>query len=632
LASGYGYDPTAGGIGQTVAIVDAFDDPSIEKDLGTFDSQYGLALCETANGCFKKVGQTGHTTSLPSPDKEGWSAEISLDVETVRGVCPNCKILLVEANSATFNDLATAVNEAVNLGATEVTNSYGGPEREAADQAAYNHPGVVITASTGDDGYDGWDRLNEEDEVPSMPNAPASLPSVVAVGGTSLHLNPDGTRASEEVWNANGPGDEIGLLSGLALGATGGGCSTMFTAQPWQQNVSGFTATGCGNKRLDADVSAVADPFTGFDIYDSYKCGSYCEAVGLGKGWVTVGGTSLSSPLITSLYALAGGSGGMSYPALTLYGHVGQASSLYDVARGGNGYCGGQPVSLCGGLNGLLREIVDCEGTTACNAVPGFDGPSGVGTPSGLGAFKPLFPAAAITAPSALITGAPASFSASASSDPYPGGSISTYSWNWGDGTATGSGVTPTHTFVASGTYAVVLTVTDNYGLASASSTDVVNVTSSPVNVTGSPAGNSVQKIAGPKLHATPPVPDAKLASTSLTATSSGTVSIKVTCPATESRCTGTVTLRTLNAVIASTAGSKKPKARVLTIASGSFKVAGGKTATVTLRLSAKARTLLKRTHVLQVRATIVAHDSAGATHTRQTTVTIRAAQVMHRR
>src|ERR1039458_8937852 len=474
LAGAYGYEPTAGGTGQTVAIVDAFDDPKIEEDLGTFDSHYGLAACTAANGCFTKVGQTGSKMSLPPADETGWSVEISLDVETAHGVCPKCKILLVEANNERDDNLAAAVNEAVSLGATEVSNSYAGPEAGLgeAEREAYNHPGVVIGAATGDDGYDDWDVVNEGYEPPAMPNAPASLPSVVAVGGTSLHLNADGTRASETVWNDNGPSDDIGL-KGLGLGATGGGCSTLFTAPLWQQSLPGFAASGCGTKRLDADISAVADPLTGFDIYDSYACGSYCTEFGLGEGWATIGGTSVATPLITSLYALAGGSGGVSYPGLTLYGHLAHAS-FYDVTEGGNGFCGAD--AACGDPNASLGRV-DCEGTTSCHAAPGFDGPSGVGAPNGLEGFKPLFPTAVITPPSSLETGIAARFSASASSDPYPGGSISNYSWNWGDGT-TSDEASPTHTYAAADTYLVSLTVTDNYGLTSAASTQSIHVKS----------------------------------------------------------------------------------------------------------------------------------------------------------
>ncbi len=386
LASAYEYAPNEGGTGQTVAIVDAFDDPNIEKDLGTFDSNYGLPACTAADGCFKKVGQTGSTTELPKADKEGWSLEISLDVETVHGVCPNCKILLVEGNEPTDADLAAGVNEAVKLGATEVSNSYGGPE-EAADEAAYNHPGVVITASAGDGGYYDWDVVTEGLTAPERPETPASLPTVVAAGGTSLELNENGTRKSESVWNDSGrPSHEEEFKQ---YSATGGGCSTLFTAPSWQQSVPGWTNTACGTKRLDNDISAVADPYTGFDVYDSYNCGKTCEKGGIGKGWVTIGGTSLSSPLLSALYALAGGSGGVGYPAATLYGHLGQAPSLYDVTEGGNGYCDGEAPGPCGEpeVNELLGNI-DCEGTTACDAAIGFDGPSGVGAPKGLGAFK----------------------------------------------------------------------------------------------------------------------------------------------------------------------------------------------------------------------------------------------------
>jgi subtilase family serine protease len=238
LASAYEYDPAEGGAGQTVALVDAYDDPNIEKDLATFDTNYGLPACTSANGCFTKVSQTGSTTSLPKADKEGWSVEITLDVESAHAVCESCKILLVEANESTNAALATAVDEAATLGATEISNSYGGIE-EAGEEAAYNHPGVVITASAGDEGYYGWDELNKNKSLP-LPEKlaiPAALPTVVAVGGTSLYLNENGTRNSETVWNNNGPGDEVGLREKAAMGATGGGCSTLFTSQPWQQDI-----------------------------------------------------------------------------------------------------------------------------------------------------------------------------------------------------------------------------------------------------------------------------------------------------------------------------------------------------------------------------------------------------------
>lgn len=380
LASAYSYSPTATGSGQTVAIVDAYNDPDINSNLQAFDSYYGLSTCSTTNGCFKVVNENGGTT-LPPNDTSGWSVEESLDVETVHSVCESCKIVLLEANSPSNADLGTAEDEAITLGAAEVSNSYGEPESGADPtfQAAFDHPGVVIAASTGDDGYYDYDLLQAVDQ----PNFPASSPDVVAVGGTSLYLNSNGTRSSETVWNSNGPNDENGQA-----GASGGGCSTIFTAPTWQSTLSAWPDTACGSNRLVGDVSADADPNTGFDIYDTYGC---CGI----DGWATVGGTSLSSPIIASIYALAGGAHGASYPASTLYSNLG-STSLYDVTSGGNGWCDGENAATCGDPNTLGYGIVDCDytasgalppGDLACDAATGYDGPSGVGTPDGLGAF-----------------------------------------------------------------------------------------------------------------------------------------------------------------------------------------------------------------------------------------------------
>ncbi len=720
LASAYGYDPTAGGAGQTVAVVDAYDDPTIESDLKAFDTQYGLSPCTEANGCFEKVGQTGSRAVLPAPDSTGWSVEIALDVETVRAACRQCKILLVESNDPSYRNLATAVNEAVSLGASEVSNSYGGPEGEIglSEQGAYTHPGVVVAAATGDLGYDDWTVIEElvdkkRVKPPEQPNAPASLPSVVAVGGTTLTLTEGGARESESVWNGNGPGDS----SFYVEGASGGGCSTLFTAKPWQHDVAGFTATGCGTKRLDADVAAVADPLTGFDIYDSYACGSYCTESGLGKGWVTIGGTSLSTPLISSLYALAGGGEDVEYPSLTLYGHL-RSSSLFDVTAGANGFCGGETVSECGDPNASFGHV-DCEGTTACNAAVGFDGPSGVGTPNGLGAFQPRLPTAAITPPSSPKAGTPASFSAAGSSDPYPGGSIASYSWSWGDGTPGSGGVSPAHTFAAPGQYTVTLTVTDNYGLRSASSSQVVQVSErsrQEIEEEEAAAKKHAEEEAAAKKHAeeeaaakkhaeeeaaanrhaeeeaaakkhaeeeaaanrhaeeeeaaakkrageeaaakkhaeeeaaakkhaeeeatkvavgtaaqgtaafqvafTPLAPDARLAGTNLIVSPIGAMTLRIGCPAGVITCSGTVRLQTLAAIpIFSGARAK----RLLTLAAASFNVPEGSTRTLKLHLSTRARGLLTGARALRAKALVLARDPAGATHSSQQLVTLRA-------
>jgi PKD repeat protein len=654
LASAYGYDPSGAASGQTIGIVDAFDDPNIESDLGKFDSQYGLRACTEADGCFKKVGQTGSTTLLPSADTTGWSAEIALDVEAAHSACPNCRILLIEAENSLFSNLGVAVQRAVSMGATVVSNSYGGPEGTPtpAEEADYNHPGVVIAAATGDLGYDGWVERKEGHVPPQRPNLPAALSSVVAVGGTTLELTEGGQREDETVWNGN---EEFGQFP-FVEGASGGGCSTLFAAPPWQQDATGFALTGCGTKRTVGDVAAVADPRTGFDIFDSYDCGVKCEEFRDGASWLTIGGTSLATPLISGMYALAGGADGVTYPAAALYGHLGDAST-FDVTEGGNGICDAEGFSC--GANTAFGYRMDCEGTTACNAAPGFDGPTGVGTPASLALFKPLAPKGSITPPASAVVHEPASFSGAAS-DPNPGGSASglgTYAWNWGDGSE-GSGVTPTHAFAASGEYTVTMTYTDRYGLKAApvsvkiavaerTAKEIEEEAAAKQRAEGEAKRKAEQEALGEKAaeeaaararaaeeaarraaesHAasgqgvavfrSSADPDVTLAGLSLKASASGAFTLKISCPAGESSCEGTVTVRTAAAVSA--------RARVLTLTGASFKLAGGKTVLVKLHLNAKARALLKQKHHLRVKITIAAHDPAGASHSTVATATLR--------
>lgn len=470
LATAYGFSATATGTGQTVAVVDAYNDPNIAADLATFDGQYSLSSCTESNGCLSVVNQSGGS-SLPPDDTTGWSVEESLDVETAHSVCEHCKIILVEATSQSEANLSAAENEAVALGATEVSNSFGFPESDLKSYAAdYDHPGVVITASSGDDGYYDFDEVVAGADAVNEPNAPASFSTVVAVGGTSLYLGQTAARQSETVWNDNGPRDYWESAFGEPLGASGGGCSTTESAPAWQKNLSDWSETACGKHRLVADISAVADPLTGFDVYDSFDCGSKCST-----GWFTLGGTSLASPLIASMFALAGGSHGVSYPALTLYGHLG-SSSLYDVTSGGNGYCGGDGAAACGDVNDLGGGALDCDynvsgsapsaGDAACDATSGYDGPSGVGTPNGLGAFEKTGPHAKLAGPTSVSHGTKETWTAT-TSDPFPKGKVTKYSWNWGDGTAATSTTSGSaaHTYAKAGkTYTITLTVTDSYG------------------------------------------------------------------------------------------------------------------------------------------------------------------------
>jgi hypothetical protein len=359
--------PTEARAPQTVAIVDAYDDPNIEADLATYDREFGLPPCDATNGCFAKINQSGQSAPLPQADGE-WSLEISLDVELARATCQSCRILLVEAESNSYTALEAAENAAVRAGATEISNSWGGPE-PVSDSAAFNHPGVVITAAAGDTGYLGWDGWEASER--GFANYPASSPHVVAVGGTHLLLGEHGEWKGESVWN---DGD----------GATGGGCSSRFLAAPWQAVLPNWSSVGCGNHRAVADVAAVADPYTGAAVYDSMPWDGFLF------DWVTVGGTSLSSPVIASTFALAGGVRSTSgYAAQTLYENAPVVpGSLHDVTSGSSGACH-KPLNaegLAGCTPGEAAE--SCAGASICLAGTGYDGPTGVGSPDGLRAFQ----------------------------------------------------------------------------------------------------------------------------------------------------------------------------------------------------------------------------------------------------
>jgi subtilase family serine protease len=474
FSTAYGLTQTTASANQTVAIVDAYNDPNIGADLNTFDTQYGLPACALGT-CLKVVGEAG-TSALPSDDTTGWSVEETLDVETVHSVCQKCKIILVEANGSSDSDLGTAEDSAARLGATEISNSFGGPETGSSSFVPdYNHPGIVITVSAGDAGYYNYDSLGAETVAGNLANSPASYNTVVSVGGTSLYLGQTGARQSETVWNDNGVKSINEEYSGRTLGASGGGCSGTFTAQPWQTHVGDWAKTGCGTKRLSSDVAADADYLTGFDIYDSYTCASSCVP---DAAWYTYGGTSLAAPLVGAMFGLAGGAHGVAYPALTLYGHLG-TSALYDVAVGGNGYCDGEGAAACGDNNSSSSPFtVDCDynvggtaispGDAACDAGPGYDGPTGVGTPNNLTAFAktgPTGPIVNLKVSGKIAPKVTYSWEIKAK-DPFPGGKITKYLWNWGDGSKALSvtAATEKHAYAKAGTYHLTVTATDNYG------------------------------------------------------------------------------------------------------------------------------------------------------------------------
>lgn len=280
-----------GGAGQTVAIVDAYNDPNVTSDLTTYRSTFGLPAL--ASGQFKVVNENGATSPLPTNDS-GWAGEIALDVEMVSAIAPAANIILVEANSANNADLYGAEDEAVTLGAKFVSNSWGGSEYsgQTSDDSYFNHPGVAITVSSGDSGYGA--------------EYPATSQYVTAVGGTSLSTSSNSRGWTESAWNG-----------------AGSGCSAYDSKASWQT-----VTTSCGTKRGEADVSAVADPNTGVSVYQTYGA----------SGWTVYGGTSVASPIMASVFADAGTPGSSDDPASYPYAHQ---SNLFDVTSGSNGSCSG---------------------------------------------------------------------------------------------------------------------------------------------------------------------------------------------------------------------------------------------------------------------------------------------------
>ncbi|MFI1092642.1 carboxypeptidase regulatory-like domain-containing protein [Streptomyces sp. NPDC020917] len=316
------YDLPDGGEGVTVAIVDAYGYSAAESDLAVFRSYYGLPACTTASGCFTKVDQRGGT-SYPA-DNGGWSIETALDLDAVSSVCPKCRILLVQGDTAGLDDLGAAVNTAAAWpGVVAISNSYGVDgenAQEAAYDGYYDHPGIAVTVSSGDSG--------------NVQSWPATSPVVTAVGGTRLTRD-----ASTRGWTESAWGSQAG-----GAGA-GSGCSLYEPRPDWQQGVD----TTCGEHKGTADIAADADPVSGIGVYNT---------VGQ-SGWAQYGGTSLASPLVAGMYALAGTPTPGTYPASYPYA---ASSTFFDVTSGVNGSCG----------------------TKLCQAGTGWDGPTGLGTPHGV--------------------------------------------------------------------------------------------------------------------------------------------------------------------------------------------------------------------------------------------------------
>ncbi len=319
----YGYAPASlssayGPFGRnkmTIAIVDAYAHPAAAADLAVYRAQFRLGKAS-----LQQYNQDGGPIDTVAANV-GWGREEMLDLEMASAICPQCSLIYVGANSASLTDLAAAVTRAAALGAQVISNSYGARESHSElAVSAWNIPGVAVTVSSGDGGYG--------------TEFPATSAGVIAVGGTSLSLTADGHRDTETAWSG-----------------TGSGCSSYIAKPAWQIDA------GCAMRTI-TDVAAVADPYTGVAVYDSYGSTG-------GANWYVFGGTSVSAPLIAAMFARGRDFAPGEQVAARLYANP---QSLYDVTSGSNGKCSTR-------TNTLTQYL--------CTAGPGYDGPTGNGAPNG---------------------------------------------------------------------------------------------------------------------------------------------------------------------------------------------------------------------------------------------------------
>jgi len=309
LANVYGIRWIAStGASKKIAIVDAYNSPTIAADLATFSTTYGLPQCTVASGCFTKINQTGGPT-MPATDA-GWAVEINLDVEWAHAIAPAAKIVLVEASSASFSDLMTAENTARNSGAQVISNSWGAGEfngEASLDSAWAPLAGQTVFFAAGDSGVGA--------------EYPSSAPNVVSVGGTNVHVS--GNNVTETAWTGGG-----------------GGCSLYESATIQQKALGTFVQSGCGTKRATPDLAAIADPATGVGVYTTTAYSGI-------TGWLMVGGTSLASPVVA---AMSVDNNTVLTPA-TLYGST---MTWRDVTAGTNGAPCRTGYDLCSGRGAWL--------------------------------------------------------------------------------------------------------------------------------------------------------------------------------------------------------------------------------------------------------------------------------------
>jgi len=321
----YGFDQIGNqGSGQVIGIVDAYDDPNIESDLGVFNRQFGLPVCSSSNSCFSKVYANGRKPATNA----NWGIEIALDVEWAHAIAPQAKIVLVESATNSLADLFTAVDVALRNGASVVSMSWTAGEF-SSELRLDNHfvtTGVTFLAASGDTG--------------TGVAYPAASPYVVGVGGTALHLDASGSYQSETAWSGSGGGLSV------------------YEHEPLFQALFGIGANPRG-ARGAPDVSYNANPGTGYAVYDSFGFSG-------ASGWFQVGGTSAGTPQWAALVAIvnsmrvAARKGHLSSTNNSLYvlAKKSLATEFNPVTQGANGSCG-----------------------VWCTAAPGYDYITGLGSP-----------------------------------------------------------------------------------------------------------------------------------------------------------------------------------------------------------------------------------------------------------
>ncbi|MBY8882553.1 S8 family serine peptidase [Actinacidiphila acidipaludis] len=348
LQTAYGLPATSTST-RTIAIIDAGVYPTLEKDLAVYRRTFGLPACTTASGCLTLEDYTGGRQPAPQTGAQGRlveeevAVETALDVDMASAACPSCRLMEIslpwqdaqDDNDVSTADFARAVNTAVTAGASAVSISYGYTadvqNTHGTRLSAFHHPGVAVTASTGDEGFNGGIHQSW----------PSDLPSVISVGGITL---PD-DGAPTAWW------------------AAGSGCETAFPAATGQP---ASVAAACDGHRAAADVSADADPASGVAIRDTYAPSS-----GEPGDWLVAGGTSASAPYVAGLFARAGHLSSVDGPR-SLY--RAPASAFTDIASGDN-----EDYHQCASYPGVSPKL--------CTAGTGWDGPTGRGVPHGLAAF-----------------------------------------------------------------------------------------------------------------------------------------------------------------------------------------------------------------------------------------------------